>query len=202
MPCLASERQTTTVEKALSGDSVRLSTGKTLKYSGIQSQPMQSKIVMVREYGEKAQAFNAALVEGKEIEIEWGPRIRDQYGELIGYVFLPDGRLVNEEMLKAGWAKTRLRPPNLQYAERFRKAQNQAKRDKLGQWEKEPPSRFGPDAVFLGEKSTKIYYLPDSPELDQIPEAHLIKFRSRVEAKAAGYKACFTCKEEAPDPEE
>jgi micrococcal nuclease len=181
---------------------VRLSSGKTLKYSGIQSQPMQSKIVMVREYGEKAQAFNASLVEGKEIEIEWGPRIRDQHGELVGYVYLPGGRFVNKEILQAGWAKTRLRPPNLKYADEFRKAQNDAKRQKLGQWEKEPPSRFGPDVEFLGETSTKIYYLPSSPELERIPEAHLTKFRSRIDAKAAGYRACFTCKEESPDPEE
>ena len=53
---------------------------------------------------------------------------------------------------------------------------------------------------YIGEKNTKIYYFPTSPELERIPEAQLVTFRSRVEAKAAGYRPCSTCKEGAGDP--
>ena len=85
---------------------------------------------------------------------------------------------------------------------RIQKSAETGQTGQKGQWEHEPPSRFGPNAEYIGEKNTKIYYFPDSPELERIPEAQLIKFSSRVEAKAAGYRACHSCHESSGDPEE
>ena len=155
---------------------------------------MQSKVLLVREYGEKAELFNESLVGGKEIQIEWDSKIRDEHNNLLGYVFLEDGRFVNLEILKAGHAKTRIRVPNTHYAAELREGESGAQRSRLGIWEKEPPSDLNKKG-FVGEKNTKIYYRPDSPELARIPEANLVHFNSRVDAKAAGYRVCPTCRE-------
>ncbi len=192
----APARQSATVEAVLSGDSVRLKGGKVLKYSGVEAYSLESKLPLSREYGIKAQEFNEKLVGGKKIGIEWGPKIRDKRGRLLGYVYLEDGTFVNEELLREGWAKARIVIPNTRNAEEFRDWEWDARKAKKGIWEKVP---YDPDAEtrVIGEKNTKIYYYPDSDELGKIPQAQLVTFNSRIDAKAAGYRACFTCRQRA-----
>ena len=188
----AETRQAATVEAALSGDTVRLKGGKTLKYISVDAYSPDSTLPLNREYGQKAQEFNQKLVAGRTIGVEWGPKLRDKQGRLLGYVYLEDGTFINEELLREGWAKARIVVPNTSHAEDFRKWEMGARRDKKGIWEKEPDD---PINQYVGEKNTKIYYFPDSPELEKIPEAQLVYFNSRVDAKAAGYRACFTCRQ-------
>ena len=179
---------------ALTGDTVRLAGGKELRYAGVESYSPEGTIPLSRAYGIQAQEFNQALVGGKKIWIEWGPKLRDKQNRLLGYVFTEDGTFVNAELLKQGHAKVRTLVPNTRYAEEFQKWQLEARRAKKGIWEKEPtdPRALRP---YIGEKNTKIYYFPDSPGLEKIPQANLVYFNSRVDAKAAGYKACFSCKQ-------
>ena len=179
----------------MTGDTLRLKGGKILRYVGMQAPPRQSIIPLIRQYGETSFEFNRKIVEGQKVFIEWGPQIRNERGELLGYVFLEDGTFVNLQILKAGHAKLRMPPPNKRYAADLRQAELQARRSKLGLWKEEPENPYIKDE-YLGEKNTKIYYFPTSPELERIPEANLVKFRTRVDAKAAGYRPCFTCKED------
>lgn len=190
----ASEKQPAQVQEALTGDTVRLEGGKTLKYAGLSAPPLQSRLPLVKQYGAESLAFNKAMTEGKKVFIEWGSQIRDGRGNLLGYAFLEDGRSVNQAIIKEGHARASLTPPNMRYAGTFRKLELDARRNKRGLWKQEPENPFL-NSEYIGEKNTKIFYLPDSPELDRIPQANLVKFRSRVEAKAAGYRACTTCSE-------
>ncbi len=190
----ALDRQTVVVREALTGDSVRLEGGKTLKYIGVQSPPLQSIVPLVREYGHNALEFNKSLVEGRKVQVEWDLQIRDNSNTLLGYVFMEDGTFLNKEILKQGHGKIRLLPPNLKYAALFRRAELEARRERKGLWKEEPKNPFI-KSEYVGEKNTKIYYFPTSPELDRIPKANLVMFASRVEAKAAGYRPCFTCNE-------
>lgn len=188
-------RQSAEVHEVLTGDTLRLKGGKIVRYVGLQAPPRQSVIPLLREYGEASFQFNRKSVEGKKIFIEWGSQIRDERGNLLGYVFLEDGTFLNLQILKAGHAKLRMPPPNKKYAADFRLAELQARRAKLGLWKEEPENPYLKEE-YLGEKNTKIYYFPTSPELERIPEANLVKFRTRIDAKAAGYRPCFTCKED------
>ncbi len=192
----AVEKQNAVVEKALTGDTIRLKSGSTLRYIGVDAYSPQGKDLLARGYGEKARDFNESLVGGKEVLVEWDAKIRDEHNNFLGYVYLPDGRFVNLEIVKAGWAKARIRVPNTKYAAALRDGEEEARRDVRGLWENEPKDRFG-NKRYVGEKNTKIYYRPDSPELARIPEAQLIYFDTRVDAKAAGYRACGTCKEQS-----
>ena len=191
---LALEKQNAEVIEALTGDTVRLKGGKTLKYIGVSSPPLQSVIPLVRQYGQEALDFNRSLVESRTVTIEWGSQLRDDRGNLLGYVFLEDGSFVNDRVLVAGHGKAVIQPPNVKYAGTLRRSELQARRDKRGLWKQEPENPFI-KSEYIGEKNTKIYYFPTSPELERIPEANLVKFDSRVAAKAAGYRACNTCRE-------
>ena len=191
---LAADRQEAFVQEVLSGDTVRLKGGKILKYAGLEAPPLQHLIPLVRVYGENAKAFNANLVLNKKINIEWGKRLRNQQNELLGYVYLEDGTFLNLALLNAGHAKPRIVAPNLDHAEAFQKAAWEAQKNRRGLWKETPKNPYAREE-YVGEKNTKIYYLPNSPELERIPKSYLVPFRSRVEATAAGYRACDHCKE-------
>ena len=182
-------RQPAVVKEVLTGDTLRLEGGKVLAYTGLHAPPLQHIVPLVREYGAQALAKNKALVEGKKIFIEWGPQIRDDQNRLLGYVYLEDGTFVNQVLLSSGNAKLRIKAPNLLHAESLRQAELDARRQKLGVWEKEPENPFI-QKEYIGEKNTKIFYFPNSSELEKIPAANLVSFASRVEAKAAGYRPC------------
>ncbi len=190
--------QNAKVKEALTGDTVRLVGGKILKYAGLEAPPLTHTIPLIRVYGENSKTFNKKLVEGKTILIEWGPKLRDSSNNLLGYVYLEDGTFVNLEVLKAGHAKPRIAAPNLAHADEFKKISLSAQREGLGVWKDAPKNRLIKEE-YVGEKNTRIYYLPNSPELERIPQANLVTFRSRVEAVAAGYKACSTCKGNTAD---
>lgn len=200
-PCLSAERQTAFVQEVLSGDTVRLKGGKVLRYASLEAPPLQHKIPLVRTYGENAKAFNESLVLNKPVEIEWGAKLRNAQNELLGFVFLKDGRFVNAEILKNGHAKPRIAPPNLAYAAELKEAAREGAKNRLGLWKDEIKNPYVQE-VFYGEKNTKIYYLPDCEKLERIPQAQLVKFRSRVEASAAGYRVCPTCKAGAANADE
>jgi len=191
---LGAEKQTALVREVLTGDTVRLESGKTLKFIGLQAPPLQSIIPLMRQYGSEALEFNKNKAAGKKILIEWGSQIRDDQKNFLGYVFLEDGTFINREILKAGHAKLRIIPPNIRYADEFQKCELEARRNRSGIWKDEPVNPFIKND-YVGEKNTKIFYRPNSPELDRIPQANLVTFRSRVEAKAAGFRPCSSCLE-------
>ncbi len=70
------------------------------------------------------------------ITIEYDIEQRDKYGRLLAYVRTADGRLVNTEMLKDGYAVLFTFPPNVRHVEDFKSAQRQARERRLGIWGK------------------------------------------------------------------
>jgi micrococcal nuclease len=71
---------------------------------------------------------------GTQVTIETDVRTRDDYRRILGYIYLPDGRMVNEEMAKSGYVTALVYPPNVKYAEKIRKAVTEAQRARRGLW--------------------------------------------------------------------
>ncbi len=195
-------KQEAVVDQAISGDTVQLKGGKILRYIGVDAPDIDSKNPAVRELANQSRSYNQALTAGKTVWIEWGPKLRDTQNRLLGYVFLADNSMVNKSILEAGHAKVRIKSPNLRYSVEFRGAEKLAQRSKLGIWKQALKGGAAIDQRLVGEKNTKIYYFHNSPELSRIPEAQLIYFASRVDAKAAGYRACSTCRETSDTPDD
>jgi len=68
------------------------------------------------------------------ITLEFDVQERDRYGRLLGYVYLSNGKMLNEEIVKAGYANVMTIPPNVKYKDMFLKAYNYAMESKLGLW--------------------------------------------------------------------
>ncbi|BAS28019.1 nuclease [Limnochorda pilosa] len=89
----------------------------------------------VEPYGLAAAAFLADLLRpGIELRLEFDVEVADQNGRLLVYAYLPDGRMVNEVLLEAGYAQIYTFPPNVRYVERFRAAQRAGREQGRGLW--------------------------------------------------------------------
>jgi micrococcal nuclease len=85
--------------------------------------------------GKKATRYVKGLVKpGDLITIELDVQERDRYGRILGYVYLSNGKMLNEEIVKAGYAVIMTIPPNVKYKERFLKAYQEARKSKRGLW--------------------------------------------------------------------
>ena len=89
--------------------------------------------------GQKARAAaERTAPPGTVVRIELDVVPRDRYGRLLAYLWLPDGRMVNEELVRQGWAMVYTVPPNVRYVERFLKAQREAREARRGLWGEDP----------------------------------------------------------------
>jgi micrococcal nuclease len=70
---------------------------------------------------------------GSEVRLEHDVVLNDRYGRVLAYAWTGT-TLVNEAMVRDGWAVLYTVPPNVKYAERFRRAQNEARTRRAGLW--------------------------------------------------------------------
>jgi micrococcal nuclease len=74
----------------------------------------------ILEQGRKATQFTACLVKpGDTVYLDFDQEHFDKYHRLLGYIYLKDGRFLNEEILKAGYAKPMTISPNTHFSNRF-----------------------------------------------------------------------------------
>ena len=85
--------------------------------------------------GRTAQRALAALAPVETlISIETDVRQRDDYDRILGYAYLADGRMLNEEMARSGYVTPLVYPPNVKYVSRIRGAVREAQAAKRGLW--------------------------------------------------------------------
>ena len=85
--------------------------------------------------GKKASAFTKRLIPpGTVVYLETDVQVHDRYGRLLAYVYLPDGRMLNEVLVREGYATVYTFPPNVKYAERFVELQKRAMKEGKGLW--------------------------------------------------------------------
>lgn len=120
--------KTAQVVKIMDGDTIELATGERIRYLGINTPE--------REQGgyDEAKSLNQRLVKGKTVQLEFDVESQDQYGRTLAYVWVDD-LLVNQEILKQGWATTLFIAPNGRYKTQFQAAEESARQAKRGIWQ-------------------------------------------------------------------
>jgi len=116
------------VLQVLDGDTCQLENDRRVRYLGMDAPEKNDP------HGEEATQANNKLVGGKQVRLEPGKPQKDRDGRLLAYVFVGE-TLVNEELLRLGWAQVR-RPVARQYKERFFQAQEEARKAGRGIWVK------------------------------------------------------------------
>ncbi len=88
----------------------------------------------------EAMEYVQSVCDGQAVRIELEPhRVRGRYGRLLCYVWLPNGNMLNEQLLLRGLARVDSRFAH-QHANRFVLLQEQAKYDRVGLWAKKKPT--------------------------------------------------------------
>lgn len=87
------------------------------------------------EEGKEASEYTTNLLEGNTVYLEYDQEFLDEYGRTLCYVYLHDkSTMVNEILLKNGYARTMTIEPNTKYKERLAAAELFAKETKAGFW--------------------------------------------------------------------
>ena len=88
-----------------------------------------------RPYYQEAKEQLAELIEGEEVVLEKDVSEKDKYGRLLRYIRLGD-LLVNQEMVRLGYAYSWTYPPDVKYQEEILEAQGEAQENEVGLWTK------------------------------------------------------------------
>ena len=85
-------------------------------------------------FGEEASNFLKQLVEGQKVQLSYDVEELDKYGRHLAYVYLENGTMVNNSMLRAGFAELMTISPNVKHVDLFVESQHFAKENRLGMW--------------------------------------------------------------------
>lgn len=118
-----------TVAKVTDGDSIVCAHLGRIRLLGIDAPELSQK-----PFGKQAQGALAAMIPvGSTVQLEQDVQPQDRNGRMLAYVWR-DGRLVNWEMVRAGWVVTLTYAPNVQYVDALRQAAKEAEKEELGLW--------------------------------------------------------------------
>ena len=138
----------TPVLSVVDGDTIKVTingASESVRLIGIDTPETKHPTKGVEPYGPEASAFTHALLEGKEVFIEFDVQERDRYSRPLVYVYLSDPEgdwsfdgerfiQVNVEIALAGWADVLTIAPNVRYADLYREAVAEARANHRGMW--------------------------------------------------------------------
>lgn len=122
------------IEKIIDGDSVE---------ANIRGRKEQVRLIGIdapelgqKPWGKRSKKFLEALISasGWQARIEYDVEKRDKYNRVLAYLRSRDNKLINEEMLRNGYAVLFTLPPNVKHSDRLRSAQVIARENKRGIW--------------------------------------------------------------------
>jgi micrococcal nuclease len=159
----------------------------------------------LQELGAEATQFvSRVLAPGDPVRLEYGPRRFDDYKRVLAFVWLADGRLLNELLLCEGYAQARLHYVfRSDYRARFQQCGQQAQAASKGLWsagcwrttrgsQPTPPQRRVVGVV-RGNRKSRIYHLPECPHYHRLRSANIVGFATETEAQEAGYRKAKNC---------
>lgn len=123
-----------TVKRIIDGDTIELASGEKVRYIGVDTPEKVSPNVSTQCFADEASRYNQSQVEGKNVRLTQDTSARDRYGRLLAYVYLEDGRFLNEELVKKGYAFSSTYPPDTAKQKVLDQAQESARSQSLGLW--------------------------------------------------------------------
>jgi len=118
------------VARVIDGDTIEIEGGQRVRYIGIDTPELgQNADCYAREAYEK----NKELVGNEIVGLEKDVSETDRYGRLLRYVYMGD-LLINDVLVREGYANASSYPPDVKYQERFRGAEREARENSRGLW--------------------------------------------------------------------
>jgi micrococcal nuclease len=155
-----------------------------------------------QDFGQKAKEYTSSLCFGKTVKAVISDK--DKYDRLIAKVILPDGKILNDEILKAGFAwhfkkyNSEKRTADMETAARSKRIGLWAGKDPVPPWDyrhggnndsKAPPVTGN----FVGSAGSGKFHKLSCEWGKKIPNSNRIYFKTREEALKQDYKPCKVC---------
>ncbi len=127
-----------TVLSFADGDTIEVDmngTHERIRFIGVDTPETQDPRVSVQCFGKAAGEYTKQLIGSNPVRLEADPdnTNRDRYDRLLRYVYLPDGRLVNAEIIKAGYGFAYILFP-FSRSEEFQNYEQEAREQNRGLW--------------------------------------------------------------------
>jgi len=200
--------------QTITGKVVAISDGDTLTVLDASKQQHKIRLVgidapeIIQAFGEKAKNSLSDLVRGKTVTVSNLKVARN--GWIVGKVTL-SGRDINLEQIRRGYAwfyRAYAKELSPEDATAYQQAEAKAREDHLGLWAGAEPiapwdlreAQRGQSAKtelegtqIVGDRSSKIYHLPNCPDYSKVAERNQVVFATEAEAEAAGYMKAKNC---------
>ena len=124
------------VDRVVDGDTAKVFYGgesEYVRYIGIDTPESVQPGEPVECFGNESKDLNASLIEGERMRLVFDEERRDHYGRLLAYVYV-DGKLLQAELLRRGYATTLEVSPNTSKADRFARLEEEARQRDRGLW--------------------------------------------------------------------
>lgn len=123
------------VLRVIDGDTIELTDKTRVRYIGINTPELATGKQTAQCYAREAARLNQQLVEGQEVYLGKDLSDRDKYGRLLRYVYI-DNIFANDFLLRQGYARLEIIPPDVKYAQTLLEAEKEARNNKRGLWGK------------------------------------------------------------------
>jgi len=129
------------VSRVVDGDTFYCRDGRKVRLIGVDSPELAQGAP-----GRQARdALGRLLLQGSAVRLEEDAAPTDRYGRVLAWVW-SDAGLVNEALVRGGWAVLYTVPPNVKYVSRIERAQKEARGAQAGLWSGAafdcPPSEY------------------------------------------------------------
>ena len=178
------------VKKIIDGDTIQLESGETIRYIGVDAPELFVKGGGSEFFAREAARFNKKLVLLKRVRLEFDAEKKDVHGRMLAYVFVKNV-FVNGELVKLGYARAAIKPPNVKYRDLLVDHQRKAMADEKGIWQEKKKDT---EAYYIGNKRSYVLHRPSCKYVAKIPEKSKIVFRNRMDAIKIGYVPDKFCK--------
>ncbi|MFC1622751.1 thermonuclease family protein [Patescibacteria group bacterium] len=204
------------VIEVIDGDTIVIETGEHVRLIGIDA-PEKNKC-----YYNESKEFLKDMILNKSVRLEKDISNKDDYGRLLRYILLPtvednaDDELINNTLVRQGYALSQYYPPDAQHRGLLSSSQSIAVENKLGIWQE---CHYFPvendrelDMLPTNEKCIikgnvsesnygKIYFLPEcGANYERVkidPRLGDKYFCTEQEAVDAGFKKAYNCPQDS-----
>jgi endonuclease YncB( thermonuclease family) len=152
-------------------------------------------------FGGRAKEFTSEHAVGKVVTIR--PQTTDRYGRIVAEVLLQDGKSLNHELVRAGfaWWFRKYAPDDTE----LKRLEEEARGSKRGlwadahpispwEWRNERATANSHEAgTLIGNSRTHVYHAPGCPNGASVSVRNRVVFASAKAAQEAGYRAGKDC---------
>jgi micrococcal nuclease len=192
------------VERVIDGDTILVQSVGKVRLIGVDTPELGSSRAEIETMARTAAAFVQQTAGGKEVRLDYDWQRLDKYRRTLAYAYLPDGRMLNEEIIRAGYGFAYTKYP-FKYQDHFPGIEREAREARRGLWatglaNAEPIALASLDASQADSASEGVYVTRTGQAYhrDGCRSLSRSKIAMSLNEAAARYRPCSNCRPPTP----